>query len=481
MALKTPINFVVPGTANVAQYPSGPYQPGAEPPVDGQEQSGVDLFHYLYNHPVPILNNAAGNLAKTQAEAESQFETFRGPDGRPGTLPKAQVVINPANGSKAPTPAYANDLAQVRTNYWENSVIVYQRAWAATHAGSNRPLIATSGLVLCMGLIIYDPARRVAALTHVDKDQKSELVAKIITDVFPGDNPLELYYIGGRLGADMEEATRTNLRSQLTGLYNFNAALPVSRLTIRSFDVIGRPHDGDVTFDTRSGRIFPTVMFAPPEVMGMPLDTLFRLWPKGVYIPDGDGSSMAEKAKQDFAKGDPDRVYLETIRCQWNGSSDQAWEAFKGKSNAAICRLTIEAATSEAKAVELNLEEELIRKLKAIDLPMMLEQSLKRWFVWSNLGSVRQAEISAINFKAEQAAKAKALASGDNPAEMAANKKINDRRLKDRAETTLTFAVAEMIRGFSKPTVDKVSAEFDKVLTKWLAKSEYAVAWEGRH
>jgi hypothetical protein len=440
--------------------------------------NGDDLLTFLYNYPIQRMNdeNQNVNANKAQQKAESTFEQVTN-----GTWALKSEVEGPANARVA-TNNYSAAVEQIQANFYTRSVFVSQRSWCATHGASQRPFLTTAGVVLCMVVIIYDPVNQIGAMAHIDEDQDSSTIVDVIPKVFPGNAALQVRFYGGRPGPSMEEGTRHNLMGQLGALYSYNAHLAAPRLTIASFDVIGRPHYSDIIFDTRDGRMYPVKGSGPPtdEIMGYPLDSLFRYWPNGTYIPEEDGSNMAVRINRirddDIAKrdagGNPNAPlehqplidYLATVRCQWDGSPS-GWAAFYAESNKLICRLTVEYAFSDAK-VDVgdvgNVHEQLVTRLVGENKPMRFEQSFKRWAKWCTMSGVQK----------DAAAKA---AAGSN-----------ERKSKDFAEKSLTFAISRMLKDingcFSGPTANKIATQFEALLTAWLAKADnFPVPWEGSH
>jgi hypothetical protein len=431
---------------------------------------GTAILNFLYNYPTP-----AGTIAAAEKQAwagESNFEFI--PEG---WVPKRSIVgEGPAAVSNQ---AYKTGLADVANDFYARSVFAYQRSWVATsgQAAGTKPLLCTAGIALCMAIIIWEPASLTGLMAHVDEDQDPTSIIPALQQVFPGDRPLRVYFYGGKPGSSLENGhaadaatnkpetwgTRGNLKRLLGALYEYNAGLPRSRLSIETFDVIGRPHNSDVVFDTCNGNIYPVnVQGAPNDIMGYPLDSLFRYWKvEGFaeqYHPEIDGSKMAIAANnlrdgpaQSAATGTM-VGQLRRIRCAWDGTP-HGWGNFKNDSNALICRLIIQEAYRERNLPFPPEMNQLVANLMARDKPMRLEQSLKRWKAYK------------LTIEAGQA-----------PSPLATS----------WAKRTLTWNLAEILRGMAlqpAPTTAQLLMLFEARTTAWLAEdnSVPAVRWEGLH
>lgn len=179
----------------VLRYPSDP----------NADFRAAELLDYLYE------KNAL----------EENFERLNSP-AYPGWCVPKDCLQGPP-GSREPTKTYRKDLAAIQEDFNSKTMPVYQRAWAVTTATQDRYLIATSGLVLCMGVLIYDPATKTAALAHIDKDQidkdqKVTTVVDFVREAFPGNSPLEVHFYGGSGKRGMESLSRANLTGQLDAL-----------------------------------------------------------------------------------------------------------------------------------------------------------------------------------------------------------------------------------------------------------------------
>ncbi len=261
---------------------------------------------------------------------------------------------------------------------------------------------------------------KVAALTHVDKDQTFDSVVDIIHAANFGPNELQVHFYGGSAapGGNMKEESTNTTKQLLNALIRYNSGEGQGKLTICAFDVLTQPHNRNLTFDVRDGHKYCEFWSMPPGYLGFPLDSKFRYWPSGRYFADMDGSKLAqteldflntsvddEIAQNDLTefanmlglqvevpmvpKNDMVKAYLKKIRCQWNGTPSGSDE-FKSEVNQLVCSLVVDKAIPERgiEGIDMKTKEgkdalhKMINYLYNKDQPMAFEQGLKRWCAW---------------------------------------------------------------------------------------------------
>jgi hypothetical protein len=234
MAAPPSIKIGGPGGPNIYSYPSA-----ALLRREGHS-AGEDLFLYLYgDDAVPGHQNPL--LPATFARETGGSSAY--------------VPVADLHGG-IPTDDYKNRLAKIKDKYDEKVVPVYQRGYGVTTATNKRNLIATCSIALCIGVLIYDPISKTAALTHVDKDQKFDTLIDIFHLNEFHSKDLQVHFYGGSAAAgNMFQNSRATTTGLLNACFSYNSSLEGrNRLTICAFDVMKQPHDSSFTFDVNTGQ-----------------------------------------------------------------------------------------------------------------------------------------------------------------------------------------------------------------------------------
>jgi hypothetical protein len=210
------------------------------------------------------------------------------------------------------------------------AICVHQRGYAITDSSSQLPLLSTLSIAPCIVVVVHNPNTRTAALTHVDANMNTTSIANVVNEFAPGA-PLDLFFHGGLANNPDSRATCEGL---LQALFQLEAGQ--QRFTVREFDVVGRPHGREVTFDTATATVHPS--FAPSTIR---LDSVFRTLQDGTYLV-GDAVMMANRCEQMATSTDPAvsaaGIAARDIRKQFDGRPDKITNFLK----------TVEAAVFSA-------------------------------------------------------------------------------------------------------------------------------------
>lgn len=112
-----------------------------------------------------------------------------------------------------------------------------------------------------------------------------------------------------------------------------------------------------------------------------------RYWPNGQYVVEPDSSGLAVEANKLRTANPPNNALadrLTIMRCQWDGTVG-GWSNFYAEMSELICGLNLAFAfefVGVNPTIFGNVHLELTARLKQLNKPMMLEQSLKNWVKW---------------------------------------------------------------------------------------------------
>ena len=230
---------------------------------------------------------------------------------------------------------FAADRQTFRDRVAQQAICVHQRGYAITDSSSSLPLLTTQSIAPCIVVVVHNANTKTAALAHVDANQNTGSIADVVNQFSPGA-PLDVYFHGGMPGNPDSRATCEGLLQALHQLEEGSQ----QRFTVLEFDVLNRPHGGDVTFDPVTATMYPS--FAP--FVPARFDSAFRTLEDGTYLV-GDGVMMANRGEQMATSTDPAvaaaGIAARDIRKQFDGRPDKMLNFLK----------SVEAAVYSAVAV----------------------------------------------------------------------------------------------------------------------------------
>lgn len=370
----------------------------------GVSDAGPALLSFLLKDD-PYADGTKSSTVLPPTFIQATGDTVSGP-----MTAKQIVGGGSAAGPAKVDAAYAEKRQQIKDNLVRDAVWVYQRAYSVTTASSSRPFLCTGSISPCICVVVHRQNRcffsrffndAVAAMAHFDKDQDHSSLKEILDLPEFSEGDVYVHFYGGCMTIKKDENPASNpshqtLAGLLNALYQHNKSH--GRFILSAFDVAKVCHNDSFVFDVRDGSKHTVV--APLMTQGFWLDSLFRMWPNGTYIPIDDSSNMAEKhanvvvksieeeCKKSSPPVDPQtndqyREYRK-IRVQWNGASGA--ETFWLQSNELIARLIMEQVHQANPGVPAPTLETYKKLLIKTNSPMVLEQSLKQWFQWSVKG-----------------------------------------------------------------------------------------------
>jgi hypothetical protein len=222
------------------------------------------------------------------------------------------------------------------------AICVHQRGYAITDSSSSLPLLTTQSIAPCIVVVVHNANTKTAALAHVDANQNTGSIADIVNEFSP-TAPLDVYFHGGLPNNPDSQATCEGL---LQALDQMEAGQ--QRFTLREFDVLNRPHGGDVTFDPASATMYPS--FAP--FVPARFDSAFRTLTDGTYLV-GDGVTMANRGEQMAASTNAAvaaaGIAARDIRKQFDGRPDKMTNFLRSVEAAVYSALAVAAVQRAGK------------------------------------------------------------------------------------------------------------------------------------
>jgi len=177
------------------------------------------------------------------------------------------------------------------------SFSIDQHEMAFTDAASDKPVLWTQGIGPCVGMAVYNPQTKTAALAHVDFVTKLSSLAPVFNQLSRGsDAALEVHLVGGETNADVA-ALRKYIQSQ-------------NNVLIKSAH-LSPPQGAKLAIDSRTGQVmtnFKTVGYYDLGDLVAKLDKLtehcittnFRPFPIDCVY---DGRSRKDQPQTSPAKG----------------------------------------------------------------------------------------------------------------------------------------------------------------------------------
>ena len=405
-----------------------------DPSQPGPSEPASILFNNLYNKGADTID--MGDKGSARLAGPSFFRAWDGSKEHFVEDTGCYEIVgskDPKN-QRAPTPAYLKEREVLESNFSRDCVFVDQRGFGVTTGKSQRPLIGTYGVVLCMSIALYDRRNQVAALAHFDKSQDFESLGDVVKAANFGDNDVEVHFYGGckNPASDMAPATINTTTQLLKALLNVSVdPLNRARFIICSFNIMLRQHSDAITFDSRDGKMYtfcsplPALLSNGRPTNGNPLERRFKMWLNGTHMANtttGSGQAVLQEAMSKLVMDTPESseqpepavlstpgeaaigqvlsvipkevptraqviAYARRARCVWNSVPSQR-DFFVNDNNTLICRMIIwqAVATDGQLAAWYNTEkgktsmQEMIGGLLSLGKPMALEQGLREWF-----------------------------------------------------------------------------------------------------
>jgi hypothetical protein len=346
---------------NVLKYPSPRFR---QLPINANDR-GKELFEYLYNEvPQPTQPTTLLPPSFTVAPVLGSMEAVPVDD--------IKTVQNVA----AATDRYIAFRKKFYNEFPEKGIEICQRGFGITNARSARPIIATTSIAPCIAVLAYRRDTQTAALAHVDAEQDfASLEEMLDLPDFQDVANVELHFYGGM--NDFDESRKT-CHGLLNAVVNINQRRP--NFIICAFDVMALPHKASFAFDTRTGEKYDITPHFD-SLRGFLLDTQIRLWPNGNYLAVKDGVAM-KHAVAALPGGTPLKAQLDRIRLQWDGTNRLV--GFVASVNLKICELIVQKASlpNVHAGVDGTFTTAVIAALRAKNVPIAFEQSLKDWLVY---------------------------------------------------------------------------------------------------
>jgi hypothetical protein len=324
----------------------------------GRKNVGKQLFDTLMgpDSPVPptLINVRGSGGSSNVAVAAERKDDFRTLPGKPAQylFPKKEKDFD----------AWLSGLLASADR---NAVRIHQRGYGLTDARSTTPWLSTGEVAPCIAVMIHDAASGTGALAHFDANMNDASVTAVVK-AFAPESKLDVSFFGG-----MDEHSIKTCTGLLQALYDMEQSTPKPyRFTVRRFDVIGRPHSTDVTLDTTSGEVYPSI-----SSQKSPFDSEFRRLPDGRYLIGG-GAKMADlcEATTDIALRDS----LRDVRGQFDGRGGH-YDEFRERVEAFVYGLTATTALERTGRAKTSSAAPIVAALKRLGEPRLIEANLQRY------------------------------------------------------------------------------------------------------
>ena len=129
-----------------------------------------------------------------------------------------------------------------------------------TTAEDKKPVLATDGLLTCVGVVGYDPNRKVAFLSHSD-DFTCAFGYRTHQGLVKENSHIRSIYrdlqeMGGEFNLDVKLITGSFPDNEIISVTERSLKKPSSRITLNSLERIDLKEIGSIAIDARTGELF---------------------------------------------------------------------------------------------------------------------------------------------------------------------------------------------------------------------------------
>jgi len=139
--------------------------------------------------------------------------------------------------------------------------LIYERHRGKTNATSTKPIIGTTSVRLCTGIILYNKKTKTAVIAHVRYDDYVPLqnhYQHLLKDIRGNDSDqIDVHILGNEFLNDRAVEWDARLNSQSVVKLNnlVQAVMDTPNVTLKTLDVYNKPKPMDVAIDSRDGKL----------------------------------------------------------------------------------------------------------------------------------------------------------------------------------------------------------------------------------